>query len=207
MKKNQDGFSVVEGLLILVVVGLIGSAGYYVYRSQETKESTQSTAETTQGTDSTTEEEPKETHKTFENADLSLKYLADWSVDPSETKFVSIKSADFKANDADSSGLGAAVTAGYWLTAHILPTGEFDSYASDLENAPSKKDENGGFYEVLKIDGNNAVLSNSKTHGSYLYAKAYKNGKTYSFTLHAVDDDATETKQVFKVILESVKIK
>jgi uncharacterized protein (UPF0333 family) len=39
MKINQKGFSAVEGLLILVVIGIIGGAGWYVFksRSQATK--------------------------------------------------------------------------------------------------------------------------------------------------------------------------
>lgn len=40
MKSNQKGFSSVEALLILVIVGVIGGVGYYVYQSrQEAKKS------------------------------------------------------------------------------------------------------------------------------------------------------------------------
>lgn len=37
MKKNQKGFSVVEILIIIVVVGLIGTVGWLVYDRQKTK--------------------------------------------------------------------------------------------------------------------------------------------------------------------------
>src|ERR1700739_3420446 len=33
MKQNQNGFSALEGLLVLVIVGLIGFTGWYVYHS------------------------------------------------------------------------------------------------------------------------------------------------------------------------------
>ncbi len=32
MKKNQKGFSVVEGLIVVVVVAVIGGLGYYIYQ-------------------------------------------------------------------------------------------------------------------------------------------------------------------------------
>lgn len=37
MKKSQKGFAVVEGLLILVIVGLIGFVGWYVWHNRATK--------------------------------------------------------------------------------------------------------------------------------------------------------------------------
>lgn len=38
MQRNQKGFSVVEVLLVLIVVGLIGGIGWYVYSKQQAKE-------------------------------------------------------------------------------------------------------------------------------------------------------------------------
>jgi type II secretory pathway pseudopilin PulG len=35
MKKNQSGFSVVEGLLILVIVGILCGTGWYVWNSNK----------------------------------------------------------------------------------------------------------------------------------------------------------------------------
>lgn len=40
MKKNQRGFTVVEGLLILVIVGIIGGVGYFVWKQQDSNSST-----------------------------------------------------------------------------------------------------------------------------------------------------------------------
>jgi hypothetical protein len=34
MKKNENGFSVVEALLIVIIVGMLGGVGYYVWHSQ-----------------------------------------------------------------------------------------------------------------------------------------------------------------------------
>jgi cytoskeletal protein RodZ len=35
MERRQQGFSIVEGLLILVIVGILGFTGWYVYHSQK----------------------------------------------------------------------------------------------------------------------------------------------------------------------------
>jgi hypothetical protein len=42
MKKNQEGFSVVEGLLIVVIVGMLGGVGWYVWHSQQQVDKTYS---------------------------------------------------------------------------------------------------------------------------------------------------------------------
>lgn len=34
MKKNQDGFSIIESLLVLVIIGLVGFVGWYVWNSK-----------------------------------------------------------------------------------------------------------------------------------------------------------------------------
>ncbi|OGL39984.1 hypothetical protein A3J32_03040 [Candidatus Saccharibacteria bacterium RIFCSPLOWO2_02_FULL_46_7] len=43
MKKNQSGFSVVEGLLILVIVALLGGAGWYAYNASNKADESSST--------------------------------------------------------------------------------------------------------------------------------------------------------------------
>ncbi|MDB5163566.1 MAG: hypothetical protein JWS12_183 [Candidatus Saccharibacteria bacterium] len=44
MKKNEQGFSVVEALLIVVIVAVIGAVGWYVYRAQKNTTKTYNTA-------------------------------------------------------------------------------------------------------------------------------------------------------------------
>jgi hypothetical protein len=42
MKKYQEGFSLVEGLLIVIIVGMLGGVGYYVWHSQNQVDKTYS---------------------------------------------------------------------------------------------------------------------------------------------------------------------
>ena len=34
-KYNQNGFSVVEDLLVIIVIGIIGAVGFYVYKAKQ----------------------------------------------------------------------------------------------------------------------------------------------------------------------------
>lgn len=54
MKKNQKGFGAIEGLLILVIVGLIGFVGWYVFHAKtDTDKSLSSAAASSAATSST----------------------------------------------------------------------------------------------------------------------------------------------------------
>lgn len=44
MKNNQKGFGVVEGLLIIVIVGLLGFVGWYVWHSKQSTDNTYNAA-------------------------------------------------------------------------------------------------------------------------------------------------------------------
>lgn len=46
-KLGQKGFSAVEGVIILVVVGLIGLVGWYVYTTQSKQQDSQTSAPAT----------------------------------------------------------------------------------------------------------------------------------------------------------------
>jgi Tfp pilus assembly protein PilV len=46
MSKKQKGFSVIEGLLILVIVGILGGVGYYVWNSSKASPEDSSTLNT-----------------------------------------------------------------------------------------------------------------------------------------------------------------
>jgi cytoskeletal protein RodZ len=47
MAKTQKGFTVIEGLLILVIVGLIGFVGWYVYQAKQATDENLNTAAST----------------------------------------------------------------------------------------------------------------------------------------------------------------
>lgn len=93
MKKlNTKGFTAIEGLLILVIVGIIGGAGYYVYKSQKDTEDTSNStgnSEVTIDKNEVDKETSKEATdltagwKTGEigTTGLSFKYPPKWSLE------------------------------------------------------------------------------------------------------------------------------
>jgi len=97
MKANQEGFSVVEIVLVLVVVGLIGAAGWFVWQSNN-KTSNKST-DTIQSTSTKSETPTPETakaknpyegwltYKSTLNSGLTFRYPPNWKFTPPKEAF------------------------------------------------------------------------------------------------------------------------
>jgi prepilin-type N-terminal cleavage/methylation domain-containing protein len=102
MKANQKGFSVVEILIVIVVVGLLGAVGWLVYDRQKSKTDNKDTiAQTNQQEQK--QEAPKEEAKpqektvkysTYDKGGIRFEYPEDWKIDGT-TSFASIQSPDF----------------------------------------------------------------------------------------------------------------
>jgi hypothetical protein len=108
MKKNQKGFSIFEGLLLIIIVGMIGGVGYFVYNSQKNtnisldnadKASTAGTVKTSTPRQSTTNSSPY----TFEQLGVSMDVLSGWEVksNPSKSEGVNFYSWTVHKNGAD----------------------------------------------------------------------------------------------------------
>lgn len=97
MKSNQKGFSVVEILIVIVVVGLLGAAGWLVYDRQKSKTDT---TQTTQQTSVAKESEAKKEADPYANwksqcddkAGLCFKYPSDWKVEEATDTYISVVS-------------------------------------------------------------------------------------------------------------------
>ena len=220
--KNEKGFNVVEILVVLVVVGLIGGAGWYVYQYSQ-RESTKQGASNSEGLD----ELPvlKEGYRQYQGKYLSLQYPKDW-LQQNETeyytKFVTDDSNKKQEVDEDylsrwihftspdykpATELGPSVKAGYWLEVTVLEAQEGESYENTVSSMKEAQEAHGGKYETITIDGNKAVLSNIQSHGTSWSANVYKSGENFLFKLHSLDDKKPEVKELFKTILETVVLK
>lgn len=214
MNKNQKGFSAVEILIVVVVVGLIGGASWYVWQSKN-KDTKATNTQTTQQTTSqqATEKETannessttKQGYKLYDDKNLSLQHPDNWTSyrEDDQPDWVFFKSPDY----VPATELGPSVKAGQWLEIRVAKSESYESYEEDLKNAPIGQENHGGTYESIKIDGHNTILSDTKTHGTFWRATTYYNGKTYFFRLNVIDEDKPEVKELFKTILSTVKIK
>ncbi|MBP7807267.1 prepilin-type N-terminal cleavage/methylation domain-containing protein [Candidatus Saccharibacteria bacterium] len=127
MKTNQNGFSVVEVIVVLVVVVLLGTVGWLVYDRQQSKND--NTAVTTQTTQPATTNSDSETNKaedktaTYTHSELkySFDHPKEWTIEKVAKpegftgvySKVHIKSANYKEKTDDAYGgvtKGAIVT-------------------------------------------------------------------------------------------------
>lgn len=89
MKKlNSKGFGIIEGLLILVIIGLIGGVGYYVYKKND-KPNTP---------DEVLTRIDKDVNSQFSNADFEPE--SSWSAEFTPTGFVKVDGYDYKVSGA-----------------------------------------------------------------------------------------------------------
>jgi hypothetical protein len=81
MNKSENGFSVVEAILILVTVGIISSVAWYVFHGKITS-SPQSTTPTTTGTSNVPTSNVYNGWKTYKSPaeGFSIKYPSDWTL-------------------------------------------------------------------------------------------------------------------------------
>lgn len=200
--------------LVLAIVG-IGFAGYRVYKNSQNKTKTEDTKQSVESKTEKKEETEennmsiyvKDGYKIYEDDNLQLQHPDNWKTytKTDQPEWVFIQSPDFIEPQAE--GPGPSAEAGYLLEVYVSKTLPGESFESALQGAKDGEGVVGGSYEVIKIDGIDAILSDQKTHGTFLTATTYKNGNTYYFRLNAVDEDKPEVKSLFATILETVDIK
>ncbi len=105
MHVNEKGFSVIEILIVIIVIGLLGAVGWLVYDRQKTKTDT---AQTAQQNTMSNESEPKKETDPYANwksqcddkAGLCFKYPSDWKVEEASDTYISVVSPSITARVA-----------------------------------------------------------------------------------------------------------
>lgn len=88
MKLNQKGFTLLSILLVIVVIGIVGGTGFYVYKAQkDTKQSltnvstsNNASADTTKKQDNTNQQQQTATPKPAENKNPGYVTIVEWGV-------------------------------------------------------------------------------------------------------------------------------
>ncbi|GEM_PF-3112623 len=91
MKKNQKGFGAVEAMLVLVIVVLVGVAGYMVYKNHHKTTTTASSANSTRTTPSSTSTktttDPYAGWQSYSDSHVSFKYPSGWQAGTGADKY------------------------------------------------------------------------------------------------------------------------
>lgn len=90
--KNHKGFTLIEGLLIVLIVGMLAGVGYYVYNTKKTSDKSLDSASSTEITAAgkradSGAEDPTKDWKAYSNKEgvYSLKHPASWVQAPNAT--------------------------------------------------------------------------------------------------------------------------
>lgn len=89
--KNTRGFTLIEGLLILVIVGLLGGTGWYVWHSKNNVDKSLTAVNTSSSTQSVNKNtskhssSPKTTPYSFTQLGISMDVLSGWEVKSATT--------------------------------------------------------------------------------------------------------------------------
>ncbi len=207
LSNNQKGFSIGQVLLVVVVLGLISGIGYYVYDRQASTSEPQ-TSSTSEATPPVSDENKAATGdwKTYSGMTITMKYPETWKQQEklNETDSVYFASADYLAPEME----GPNVKAGYSLDVMVTKTLSYNSHAAMVAAYKDTKDAAacGGDYQEITIDGEKAILSDMKCHGTDLVAIAIKDGTEYFFRLNSLDEDKPEVRMLFNQILSTVTL-
>lgn len=140
MKRNQSGFSLIHGLLVLLVVGVVGGVGYVVYAAND-RGSKQPATETLHVT------VPSNWQVLKSDLDYTVKAPADWSLD---TSGVSSTQGGIvvQGKDDDQSDDSNVITVSTLKIKNASKAG-FEKYLADLQANTLKTYQSLGY-------GNNA---------------------------------------------------
>jgi Tfp pilus assembly protein PilV len=117
MKRNENGFSAVEVILLLVIVSLIGVVGFMVYKNHNKTSNSTTTASTTKSSTTPTKAtpDPYAGWQSYSDSHVSFKYPSGWQMgngDKYATVGLGVTSPNFTSTaftTADNTGAPVAL--------------------------------------------------------------------------------------------------
>lgn len=217
MKFNQKGFSAVEILVVIVVIGLLGAVGWLVYDRQNNKSSetpdTKPSTSITQNSPADKNEELPASKLKYDKGSYAFLYPDTWAVDnTNQDDSVVLKAADYKKyrpEDVPEGEVFQWKVAGYLLEIREIPNNAPNETIEKLTDhiVVEEKTLGGGSHKQIAVDGNKALLVNNKHEDTYLYVIVFHDGKRTHMQLNSKDDSDSESAKVFDEILASFKFK
>jgi len=206
MKNSQSGFSLLEGLLILVILGIVGGVGWLVYDRQSKNKADNPQSNQTQQSDNNQTETKKEQSKTYTDSfsGYSFEYPSDWQLSTKEDKgyfdqraeklttynIVTVKSPDAKVQETEGPG-GFQVLEG----------------AAFIVSATPATGETGPTFNAT-VDGQQATQQeyNPSPHSEYFTGTYFRKGTLdYSIDHWYPKDGKAEYSSQYQALLSSFK--
>lgn len=208
MKKiNQAGFTLVEGLLVIIALALVTGVGYYVYSNQADKNSSKTTA-VGNGRDSgqkTAKTDPYAGWQTYTNAEagFTLRYPSDWMFNSKGSKTKSgdgefggdqfISKANYDAdNNASILQLQTDVSE---LSAESYAKQQYDAAAIATAKSFTSSKING--YDAQTVNFSASGDGNNNGYDVFVSNKGHIVELTYY--------PGTKDTETFKAIINSIK--
>ncbi|PJE65369.1 hypothetical protein COU91_02015 [Candidatus Saccharibacteria bacterium CG10_big_fil_rev_8_21_14_0_10_47_8] len=193
--KKQQGFTLVEGLLILVIVGVLGFVGWYVWHAKNNTEKTLQDTVQSQGTVSKIAKKPSSTlQKTDPTADwtaysdkagnFSLKYPKSWVTATNPE----LCSEGILLLGANTASVGKCASEGFGQIAVTSNEGDYSSDSNfssgyvQVTKSSVTVDSVAGVKESGIASGQEAGLGSLDDGVKVVEYTFYTNGKTYKAT-------------------------
>lgn len=231
MKTNQKGFSAVEVVLVLVVVGLIGVVGFTVYKNHnKTASSTANTNTPTQ-----TKTAPADLYagwQSYSDSHVSFKYPSGWQAGAGADKYAAVSiattSPGFTTNSMTTSdNPGAPITLSLQLSTNSstiycsndpckvtavapLNNSQLPNSALATVNQTSSNGTNYSQYAVVsdstKVGDTTINAVKAGSGGIYVFGQPYYTPKDGGLTIAArvTDTTALQTDSHFKDLINLI---
>lgn len=160
LSRNNQGFSALETILLLVVVGVIGFLGWFVWQMNHNKKSTDTTKPKALQTNKPAAADPYAGWKQYcsTEAGYCLKYPSNWTVSEEDSNMPGYKNAAITAPDGgikvsynpNLSGIGGGCpTNCYFTTTAITPIATAPT--TNILQGVSSNDDTGGYYPLWTV--------------------------------------------------------
>jgi type II secretory pathway pseudopilin PulG len=209
MKKlNSKGFSVIEGFLVLVILGIIGGTGFYVYSKNQDKFTGDNGSEIAKN-------EKKERNATSQSADqkiytnselpFSFEYPAKWLTKLEEGSTPEFYTVLVEAPQTKLEGLAYPTTvSGAQIRIYKKSKKDYETIR-ELKN----KDPLAKFWSNAKnvsIDGREGIQYDVSYEGPASHIVVfYENKMSYSISLEKEIYQKTEYRKIFDSLINSVR--
>ncbi len=192
MKHRQYGFSAVEIILVIIVVGLLGFGGWYVWQANNQQLTTSTSQNTTA--------DPYADWKAYSKGSLTFKYPADWTLTEIGP------GPQLKSGNYASTGLQSiTVTKGASISV-TNPGAAQTTITAENYNTSSAWSASNSNFKVVTINGKKAAQYNvsSDIINTVLFGT---NGEMVQAQFQFAASDYDATLSLYNHLLETVSIK